>query len=343
MPIAQELARLVGGELIGDSSVEVTGVASLEGAGPGDVSFAQDGKNRKIAATSSASVIVTDASIEGCEAAQIVVQDPNLAIALIGENLTRAAAPEEPGVHPGAVVDPEADVDAAATIHAQVTVGPRARVGARTVLHPGVRIGAGASVGEDCVLHPNVCLLHDVTVGSRVILHAGVIVGSDGFGYATTQEGNHVKIPQVGTVVIEDDVEIGANTTVDRARFSETRIERGAKIDNLVMVAHNVIVGAHSLLVAQVGIAGSTRLGHHVVLGGHVGVKGHLNLGPGAQVGAYSGVGSDLEPGQGYAGIPATPIKQALKIRAVQGRLPDLQKRLRALEQKVADLEGRDA
>jgi len=339
MPVAKDLALLVGGELVGDPDIEVTAIASLEGAGAGDVSFAGDEKHQELAATSAASLIVTRQAITGCTSAQILVEDPNLAIALIGESLDRARPRPAPGIHPAAVVDEGAEVATSATIHAKAVVSCGAQVGERTVLHPGAFLGEGARVGDDCVIHANVSILHGVQVGDRVTLHPGVVLGSDGFGYATTKDGCHVKIPQVGTVVVEDDVDIGANTTVDRARFSETRIGKGAKIDNLVMVGHNVVVGPYSLLVAQVGIAGSTKLGHHVVLGGHVGVKGHLTLGDGSQVGAYSGVGHDLEPGQGYAGIPAVPIKKALKIRAIQGRLPEIQKRLRALEEKLEQLE----
>jgi UDP-3-O-[3-hydroxymyristoyl] glucosamine N-acyltransferase len=203
------------------------------------------------------------------------------------------------------------------------------------VLFPGVYIGPGSVIGAHCTLHPNVVVQEEVTIGDRVILHPGVVIGSDGFGYATGQDGVHTKIPQVGRVVIEDDVEIGANTCVDRARLAETRIGRGTKIDNLVQVGHNVHMGQGCLIVAQAGVAGSTKLGRNVVLGGHVGVAGHLELGDGAQVSAFSGVGNNLEGGRGYMGVPARPIAEGKKVRVLSLRLPEIYERLKAAEEAL--------
>lgn len=337
VPTAGELAGLVGGRLTGNPETPVSGFASLEHAGGGDVTFAAGASWRARAKDTDAAVVVTDEPVEGLKGAQIIVPDPNLAFARIVEAMGRERARGSPGIHPSAVVDPGAGVHPEAAVRACAVVEAGASVGARSVIGAGAYVGHGTVVGEDCMLHPRAVLMHDVRLGDRVTVHSGAVIGADGFGYAPTPEGTHQKIPQVGTVVLEDDVEIGANSCVDRARFDATRIRKGTKIDDLVMVAHNVQVGEHCLLAAQSGIAGSTRLDGHVVLGGHVGVAGHIRLGEGAQVGAYSGVGKDLPAGQAYVGIPAVPLKEGLRIRALSLKLPGLWKRIQALEARLAE------
>jgi UDP-3-O-[3-hydroxymyristoyl] glucosamine N-acyltransferase len=253
-----------------------------------------------------------------------------------------AARPE---IAPTAAVHPSARVHPSAQVMPLATVGPGARVGARTVLHPGVHLGEDAAVGDDCVLYANVVVRERCVVGDRVILQPGCVLGSDGFGFAFDPEGEgrgprHFKVPQIGNVVVEDDVEIGAGTCVDRAALGTTRIGRGAKVDNLVQIAHNVEVGPLSLLVAQVGIAGSTKLGMGVVIGGQTGIVGHLRIGDGVRIGARSGVMRDVEPGETISGTPALPHAEWLKSMAALERLAEMRKELRALQREVERLRG---
>jgi len=338
MPAAGDFARLVGGRIIGDPEVTVAGYAGIEEAGSRDIVFAVGERNRRLAASSGAAVIVTNEPIEGCASTQILVEDPNLAFAYIVRHLTREEAVADPGVHPRAYVHETAEIDPSASIRPLAYVGPRVRIGARTVVHPGTCVEEDVRIGAECVLQANVVIRKGVVIGDRVVLQPGVVIGGDGFGYVPTPEKTLIKIPQVGTVVIEDDVEIGANATVDRARFSETRIREGAKIDNLCVVAHNCVVGRHTVMAGLSGLAGSTRLGDHVTIAGHVGAGGHLSVGDGASVAAFSGISKDLPGGQVYLGIPARPIRQGQKARALQLKLPEMLARIRALEKRVAEL-----
>jgi UDP-3-O-[3-hydroxymyristoyl] glucosamine N-acyltransferase len=331
---AHEIASLCEGEVHGDADFVVEGVAPLARAGSRELSFVAEERHLEAARTCGAGALLVRAPIEGGPAVQIAVRDPNLAFGRVCRHL-HPVARRTPGVHPTAVIDPEA------TVAGSAHVGPHCVVEKGAVLAEGVELqaqvfdGEGVRIGAETVVRPQVTLEAGVTVGARCLLQAGARIGSDGFGFAPNERHEHEKIPQLGTVTIEDDVEIGANTCIDRARFDRTVIGRGSKIDNLVQIAHNVEVGAHSILVSQVGIAGSSKLGHHCVLGGHVGIKGHVELQPGAQVGAYSGVGSNLRPGP-HAGIPAVPLREALKIRAAQGKLPELLRRVRELERQLA-------
>jgi len=244
------------------------------------------------------------------------------------------------GVHPSAIIAGDARVDAAAAVGPLVVVEAGARVASGTRVGAFAFVGAGVEVGEDCVLGPHVTLLAGARLGRRVIVHAGSVIGADGFGFAF-DGARHRKIPQTGGVIIEDDVEIGANCAIDRATFGHTIIRRGTKIDNLVQIGHNVEVGEHSILVAQVGVSGSSRLGRGVVLAGQVGVADHVSVGDGALVGAQAGVPSDVEAGGRYLGTPARPIVEAKRIFAAESRLPELLQRVRALERTVEALGGR--
>jgi UDP-3-O-[3-hydroxymyristoyl] glucosamine N-acyltransferase len=246
-----------------------------------------------------------------------------------------------PGVHPLAHVDPSATIAADASIGPFVSVGAGARIGARTVVYPHVTIGEGATVGHDCVIHARVSIRERVTVGSRVVIQDGAVIGSDGFGFAHQADGTHYKIPQVGGVVIEDEVEIGANTTIDRPAVGETRIGAGTKIDNLVQIAHGVKVGRDVLLAAQVGIAGSTTIEDRVTLAGQVGVAGHLTLGKGVIATAQTGIPNSVDAGSFVSGYPAIDNRDWLKASAVFRRLPALKKALAALQRRLEDLEAR--
>jgi UDP-3-O-[3-hydroxymyristoyl] glucosamine N-acyltransferase len=244
-----------------------------------------------------------------------------------------------PGIHPTAVVDVTAEVSPEASIGPLCTIEAGVRVGARAVLEAGVHVGRGSSIGRECWIHPRVVVYRECTIGERVRLHAGVVIGADGFGYEF-QGGQHRKIPQVGTVVVEDDVEIGAGSCVDRARFGRTVIGRGTKIDNLVQVGHNVVVGPLCILVAQVGIAGSTVLGTGVIVGGQAGFADHLRIGDGARVAGQSGVARDLAPGETVMGSPAIPVLLEQRFAVLRQRLPEYAKRIDRLESEARGLRG---
>jgi UDP-3-O-[3-hydroxymyristoyl] glucosamine N-acyltransferase len=339
-----ELAQRVGGEVVGDGSLEVERVAPLEQAGPGALSFFSNKKYRAAyEATEATAVVVESGEAPAPGRTVIRAREPYLAYAKIATifNPPRTA---RPGISPQAAVHPQAKVDVTAEVMPLASVAAGATVGARTTLHPGVQIGEGATIGADCILYSNVVVREGCVVRDRCILQPGVVIGSDGFGFAFDAQGDgsgprHYKVPQSGNVVVEDDVEIGANTCVDRAALGSTVIGRGAKIDNLVQIAHNVQVGPLSIIVSQVGIAGSTKLGMGVVLGGQVGVTGHLDLGDGAKVAAQSGIMTDLEPGVVMMGSPARPQREWLRIHAALAKLPEVMKRLRELEKQMGKAE----
>jgi UDP-3-O-[3-hydroxymyristoyl] glucosamine N-acyltransferase len=336
----RELAESVGGRVVGDPDVEIRGFSGIERAAAGDVTFVSDDRFLAQLAVTKASAVVLKAESAECPAAQIITPDPNLAFARIVSDAERALARGRGGVDPRASVDPAADVDPTASVRAFAVVAAGARVGPRTIVGSGTYVGEEAVLGADCLIHPNVSILHHVRIGDRVTIHAGAVLGSDGFGFATDAKGVHHKIPQVGTVVVEDDVEIGANSCVDRARFHETRIGQGTKVDNQVQIGHNVVIGPGSILAAQAGIAGSTTLGHHVVLGGKVGIADHVKIGDVARISAYSGVGKDLEGGQDYLGIPILPLREGLKVRVLTGRLPEIVADLKDARARIEALEA---
>jgi UDP-3-O-[3-hydroxymyristoyl] glucosamine N-acyltransferase len=339
-----ELAQRVGGRVEGDGSLRIERVRPLEEAGPSDVSFFA---NRKylaaFQATRAGAVIVGES--EAVAPGRTLLRAPNayLAFARVSTlfHPPREAVPE---ISPQAVIAPGARVDPSAEVQPLAYVGPGASVGARTILFPGVYLGEGARVGDDCILHPNVVVRERCVVGHRCILQPGAVVGGDGFGFAFDMEGDgsgprHFKVPQAGTVEIEDDVEIGANSCVDRATLGRTVVRRGAKIDDLVMVAHNVDFGPLALAAAQVGISGSTRIGMGAILGGQVGIVGHLDIGDGVRLGAQSGVTNDIPPGETYTGYPARPHREWLREEAALRSLPGLVKRVRELEKALRKLQ----
>jgi UDP-3-O-[3-hydroxymyristoyl] glucosamine N-acyltransferase len=340
-----ELAEKVGGEVHGDGALPLDGVAPLEEAGPSQVSFFSNRKYRKqFEATRAGAVIVEPDEDVPAGRTVLKVENAYLAFAKIS---TAFHPPREPmpEVSPVAAIHPSARVDPSAQVMPLASVGPGAVVGPRTILFPGVQLGEDVRVGADCLLYQNVVVRERCVVGDRVILQPGCVVGSDGFGYALDMQGEgrgprHYKIPQVGIVVIEDDVEIGANSCVDRATLGVTRVGRGAKVDNLVQLAHNVEVGPLSILASQVGISGSTKLGMGVVCWGQAGVVGHITIGDRAMVMAQAGVGGDVEPGARVAGSPATPDVQWARNSAVFNRLTEMRRELRELKAKVARLEA---
>jgi UDP-3-O-[3-hydroxymyristoyl] glucosamine N-acyltransferase len=333
-----ELARALGATLEGDPRRVVTGIAPLDSAGPDELSFLTHARYGEAAKASRAGAIVAGTDAVGLAAPVLRVRAPQQALVDL-LNLFHPPATVVPGIHPTAVVAADARVDPTAAVGAHAVVEAGARIGARVRIGPLVYVGPGVAVDDDCALGPHVALLAGVRLGRRVIVHPGAVLGADGFGFAFDGT-EHRKIPQTGGVLIEDDVEIGANTTIDRATFGDTVVRRGTKIDNLVQIGHNVEIGEHSILVAQVGVSGSSRLGRGVVLAGQVGVADHVTIGDGALVGAQGGVPSSLEAGGKYLGTPARPMLEAKRIMAAETRLPELLRRVRALERALATLTG---
>jgi len=305
----REIVARLGGEAVGEPPAPLTGVATLDSAGPADIAFLANPKYRaKLATTRAGAVIVGPGDRDHASGPRIVSENPYAYYA----KTVALFHPEPaivPGVHPTAQVHPSAQVDASAHVGAFCVMGPDARIAAGARIGEGCVIGAGVAVGERTRLHPRVTIYDGCTIGARVILHSGVVIGADGFGMAR-DAGRWIKIPQVGGVRIGDDVEVGANTTIDRGAGPDTVIGSGTMIDNLVQIGHNVQIGRCCVIVAQVGISGSTRLGDFVMVGGQVGMAGHLTIGDGTRIGAQAGVISDLKPGDTVLGSPAMPIKE---------------------------------
>ncbi|MFQ5656113.1 MAG: UDP-3-O-(3-hydroxymyristoyl)glucosamine N-acyltransferase [Candidatus Methylomirabilales bacterium] len=338
-----EIARLVQGEVVGDGSVPIREVASIEEAREGSLVLAEVPAYFKRAEASSASCILARRGTGPSQRNLILVANPKVAFARVlwlYHRPKRVAA----GVHPSAVIGEQVDIGKEVTIGPFVVIGDRVSIGDRVVLGPCCVIGDGCVIGEETIFHGQGTLYDGTWVGRRVIIHAGAVIGCDGFGFAR-EDGEQVKIPQVGTVVIEDDVEIGANVCIDRATLGRTLIRRGAKIDNLVQIGHNVTLGEGSVLSAQVGIAGSSRVGKGCMLGGQVGIADHVILGDRVMVGAQSGVapGKQLRDGEIAWGSPARPIQKSKQQFAATARLPELFQEVAALRRRVADLEARSA
>lgn len=329
---AAEIAKLLDGEIIGDGSVELHNFAPADRAQPGDLTFAENAEYFLRAEQSAASAVLVDVKTTSTKKVLIRVAHPRIAFAKV----LPLFFPEPtftPGIHPSAVVADSAKVDPTAHIGPHCVVAERATIGARAVLQGGNHVGTEATVGEDSNLFPNVTIYARSQVGKRVRIQAGAVIGSDGFGYVF-DSGFHRKVPQVGNVVIGDDVEIGANVTIDRGALGSTVIGKGTKIDNLVQIAHNVVIGEHCIVVSQAGIAGSTRLGSYVVLGGQVGLAGHLKIGNQVTVAAQSGVMHDIPDGGKWFGTPAQPDKQTKRQLLALQKLPELLRRVAALEKK---------
>lgn len=334
-----DLAADVDGRVTGDADRRIAGVQTLEAAQPEHLSFVTHPRYRRQAESSRAGALLVGEDWQGSTGHDLLVApEPSWALARILERFHPRVRPRS-GVHPTAVIDPACEVGADVTIGPHATVGEGSVIGDRAVLAAGVVVGRECRIGDDTWIHPRVVLYDGTQIGARCILHAGAVLGSDGYGFAT-HEGRHVKVPQVGRVVVEDDVEVGANTTIDRAMLAETRIGAGTKIDNLVQIGHNVVVGEHSMLVAQTGIAGSTRLGRYVALGGQAGVVGHLELGDGVQIAAASAVLQSVPAGQTLAGYPARPVARWRREQALTRRLEELWRRLRRLERARGIKEG---
>ena len=326
-----ELAERVGGELTTNGAVTISGAAPIETAGQHEISFVANPSYRKYISTTRAGALVLDRETPDGGVPALRHPNPYLTFARIVDLLNPDDSRDTPGIHPTAVIEKEASVSPEASIGPFCHVCSGSMIGPCTTLRSSVYVGPDSHIGENCLIYPGVRILSETVIGKNVILHAGVVVGSDGFGFTATESGLK-KIKQIGWVEIGDDVEIGANTTIDRGALGPTRIGKGTKIDNLVQIAHNVEIGEHCIIVAQVGISGSTTLGKGVVLAGQVGVVGHLELGDGVQVGAQSGVNKSIPPGRVYFGSPAREAAESMRMSAALRQLPDLIKRVRKLE-----------
>lgn len=337
-----ELASRLDCRLEGDGSIEIVRVAGIQRAEPGDLTFLTNARYSEDLATTRASAVIVGSAEppRSTTAAFLRCDDPYSAFARAVGLFAHAVAPPK-GVDRSSAVAPDATLGADVSIGPFVAVGAGASIGARTVIYPNVVIGPGARVGGDCVLHSHVTVRERVTIGDRVILHDGVVVGSDGFGFARQKDGSHLKIPQLADVVIEDDVEVGANSTIDRPAVGETRIGAGTKIDNLVHIAHGVALGRRVLLAAQVGIAGSAAIEDDVMMAGQSGVTGHIRVGRAAKIGAKSAVLRSVDAEEFVTGHPAFEHADWRRASIVFRQLPALKKRLHELEQTVAELEKR--
>ncbi len=333
----QELAKLVEGVVVGDSNVLISGFAPLETATTGDISFLVKAGRAGILSDFKGSAVIVPMAVEEADVPLIRVNDPYLASARI-HTLLLDKPFQAQGVHERAWVGKETIIPEQITVAPLASIGERVKLGERVTIGAGVVVGDDVEIGDDTILKANVTIADGSLIGKRVTIHSGTVIGSDGYGYATDSKGFHIKRPQVGIVRIDDDVEIGANACVDRAAYGVTWIKSGAKIDNLVQVAHNVVIGENSLIVSQVGISGSTTLGRNVVLGGQVGVTGHITLGDGVMVGAQGGVHNNQEAGAKVGGSPALPMKQYVRAAIQYGKLPEMGRDLRKLKKEVAIL-----
>ena len=329
-----ELAERLGCRLVGDGELEIRGVAGVEEAQAGDVTFLSNPRYAKRARETKAAAILIGEQSPDWPIAQLVSQDPYLDFARTLELFYEAPRPPA-GVHPTAIVAVSAEVGEDARIGPYAVIGEGVRIGKRAVIHPHVTIYDGVTVGDDFTAHSQAVVREHCRIGDRVILQNGVVVGGDGYGFARRADGSHHKIPQAGVVVIEDDVEIQANSCIDRAAVGETRIRRGTKIDNLVQIGHAVEVGEHNIVCSQVGIAGSTTLGNYCVLAGQVGVINHLKIGDRVLITAQTGVGHDVPDGSKMSGSPELDNRQWLRCTAVYNRLPELDREVKRIRKRL--------
>jgi UDP-3-O-[3-hydroxymyristoyl] glucosamine N-acyltransferase len=338
MRTVAELAARVEGRVVGDEAAQIYRVASLESAGPGEISYVEDEKFFQLADDSAASCLIVPRGAKVTAVCRIEVKNPKLAFALIAEVL-HPPKKRTPQIHPSAIIAADAQIGSDVFVGAFVCIGESSIVGERTQIRAGAKIGDHVSVGSDCVIHPNVFLEDGSAIGDRVIIHAGVVIGADGFGYVRGDMGYH-KFPQIGTVLIEDDVELGANTTVDRGALGRTRIGKGTKLDNLVHVGHNCDIGERVVIAAQTGISGSVTIEDDCVIGGQVGFGDHIRVQSGAVIGSKAGVlpGKIVRPGVWW-GIPIQPLDEYKRLNAHIQRLPHVRQEVKELRERVAELE----
>jgi len=337
----RQLAEKIGAEFTGDGDAVIHSAAPIESAGPGQITFLSNPVYKKYLATTGATAVVVAPGTVVDGPAAVISKNPYLAFSQIIDLVYPPAYADVWEIHPTAVIAESAQVPDKISIGPHAVIKDDVIIGENTVIGAGTFVGTKTRIGSGCRIAPNVSIMHDCRLGSNIIIHAGTVIGADGFGFAPSEPGQEFKkIRQVGWVEIGDNVELGANVTVDRGAIGPTVIERGVKIDNLVMIAHNVRIGENSIIVAQVGISGSTKLGKAVILAGQVGLAGHIEIGDGARIGAQSGVSKSLEGGQTYFGYPARPIGESGRIEAALKQLPELLRRVKAIEAQLEDDDG---
>ncbi len=332
----KKVAEITGGKLFGDENIKIKKIAPIDKAEDGDITFLANKKYASLLKNTKASAVILDKKIDDLKIAQIVTDNPYLAYAKLLTYFTKKTFKHK-GIDKYAFVDETATISEDVTIYPGVYIGKNVKISENCIIYSGVYIGDNSIIGKNCIIYPNVSIYHNTIIGNNVIIHAGTVIGSDGFGFAKDGE-KYYKIPQIGNVIIEDDVEIGANCTIDRGAIESTIIRKGTKIDNLVQIAHNVEIGENCAIVAQVGISGSTKIGNNVVLAGQVGVAGHLKIGNNVMVGAKSGIGRNLKDGEVVSGAPAIDHKKWLKWAVSYEKLPELIKKVKELEKKLDEV-----
>jgi len=335
----KEIASIIDGEIIGDENIIVTGICGIKEAKEGDLTFIANSRYLPLMGQTRASAIITSMDVKTAPKAIIRTENPSMAFAKMVSLLAPNDVRRPKGIHPTAIIGDKVKIGKNVAIDPYVVLEDNVEIKDNTVLYAGVYIGHHTKVGRDCIIYPYVIIRESVTIGNKVVIHGGTVIGSDGFGFSTVQ-GVHHRIPQIGTVIIEDDVEIGANVTIDGARFDKTIIKKGTKIDNLVQIAHNVSIGENSIIVAQSGISGSTNIGKNVTVAGQAGIIGHISIGDNVVVAAQSGVTKSIPSNTCVSGYPAKPHILAKKIHAFTQNLPELFKKVKQLEEEIEKLKS---
>ena len=330
----REIAKFIGGEIVGDADTVIMGVAGIKEAQEGDITFLANPKYSPLLKDTKASAVITSLDIKESPRPIIRAENPSLAFTKVVSLFAPDNIRHPKGIHKTAVIGKNVRLGENVSLDAYVVIADDAEIGDRVIIYAGSYVGTNTKIGKDSLIYSNVSIRENISIGQHVIIHSGTVIGSDGFGFVAV-DGVHQKIPQTGTVEVQDDVEIGANVTVDRARFDKTVIGKGTKIDNLVQIAHNVIIGENSLIVAQVGISGSTKIGNGVILAGQVGVAGHITIGENAIVAAKSGVSKSIPANTMVFGIPAKPYSEAMRVNACLQRLPKLYELVHKLEKEL--------
>lgn len=333
----KEIAIIIGAVIDGETNIEINGLAKIEEAGPGQITFIANPKYEKFIHQTKASAVLVSKDFPACEKTVLRCQDPYYAFLLLAQKYYGAAPALAQGVHPTAIIEDGSKLGQGVAIGAYAVIGKSCIIGDNAQIFPGVIIADDVTIGKESILYANVTVRERCRIGERVIIQMGAVIGSDGFGFAF-HDGRYNKIPQMGIVIIEDDVEIGANTTIDRATMGATIIRRGAKLDNLIQIAHNVDIGEHTAIAAQTGISGSSKVGKYVKMGGQVGLAGHLEIGDNVTILAQSGVPKDLPANEQFFGTPVRPARMAMREAAAITRLPELLKRVKKLEDTIDEL-----
>ncbi|MDP2939609.1 MAG: UDP-3-O-(3-hydroxymyristoyl)glucosamine N-acyltransferase [Candidatus Omnitrophota bacterium] len=334
----EEVAKLIEGDIVGNKETVITGICGIKEAKDGDLTFIVNSKYLSLMAHTKASAVITSRDIKSAPKPIIRTENPSWAFAKMVALIAPNDVKRTKGVHKTAIIERDVKLGKDISIGPYVIIEDGVEIGERTIIYGGCYIGHHTKIGKDSLIYPNISIRERITIGDRVIIHSGSVIGSDGFGFATVK-GAHHKIPQIGTVLIEDDVEIGANVTIDRARFDKTVIGKGTKIDNLVQIAHNVVVGENSIIVAQAGVSGSTVIGKNVILAGQAGLVGHITIGDGAVVAAQAGVTKSVPANTKVSGYPAKPHETAKRVNACVQRLPDLVETIKDLKKRIEELE----